>query len=499
MTDVGVRTNGPGGGMNGPGARMNGPGAMMTGPGGGMNGPGGGMNGPGGGMNGPGGGMNGPGGGMNGPGARMNGPGAMNGPGGGMNGPGARMNGPGAMMNGPGGMNGPGPGMMFNGPGPGAVGAPGAPGPSMMSGPGVIGGGGMGMMGLKPIENVPDAPEITGDLTCVRCQEPIVGPIVQAMGKNYHPDHFVCEYCSQPFPGGRFIKASDDNLYCEQDFAELFAKRCKVCNDIIRGKVVNADGVTFHPEHFICVGCGTNMVGQAYKVHPDTKHVYCKTCLPPELRKIRPEDHICAQCSQAIVGPYLLIKGQFMHPRHFRCHECGAEFKGGDCHEFEGDYYCAPHYEILLLKKCARCGKPCKGRSITALGKVWHPDHFTCHICSVPFAESHYYENDGLPYCETHYVQLFGNNCAHCKEPILKNTVKFLDKAYHAEHFLCNTCQKPLKSGSFTAWDSKPICKVCYGKLPAKLRKEVETRMKEEKKSKMRREKEEKALAKNNK
>jgi len=330
----------------------------------------------------------------------------------------------------------------------------------------------------------------TSDVECAKCLEKIIGPVVQAIGKSFHPDHFVCEYCSQPFPGGRFFKASDDNLYCEQDFRELFAKRCQVCNDIVNGKVVNADGMTFHPEHFICVGCGTNLVSKRYKVNPSTKHIYCSTCMPEEKRTIRPEDHICAQCNKAIVGPYLLIKGQFMHPRHFRCQECGAEFKGGDCHEYEGDYYCKPHYDILLLKKCARCGKPCKGRSTTALGKVWHPDHFTCHICSVPFVESHYYENDGLPYCETHYVQLFGNNCAYCKEPIIKNVMKFLDKAYHPEHFFCSTCQKPLTNGKFTSWDQKAICVSCYKNLPKKLRKEVENRLKEEKKSKMRRLKE---------
>jgi len=64
-----------------------------------------------------------------------------------------------------------------------------------------------------------------------------------------------------------------------------------------------------------------------------------------------------------------------------------------------------------------------------------------------------------------------------------------LEKAYHENHFFCNQCQKPLKSGEFTAWDSKPLCKNCYGKLPKKLRDEVERRLKEEKKAKIEREK----------
>eukprot|EP01125_Pyxidicula_operculata_P006286 TRINITY_DN217_c0_g1_i2.p1 TRINITY_DN217_c0_g1~~TRINITY_DN217_c0_g1_i2.p1 ORF type:complete len:449 (+),score=111.48 TRINITY_DN217_c0_g1_i2:82-1428(+) len=388
--------------------------------------------------------------------------------------------------------------------GPGARGVSG-PGARGMSGPGARGMSGPGARGPptpqqpQPGANAPG--DSQGDLPqgppCEVCKDPIVGLITQAMGKNYHPDHFVCSFCQQPFPGGRFLLGPDQNLYCETDFMELHAKRCQVCNDIIRGKVVNAQGgMSFHAEHFICVGCGTNLVGQKYKIHPKTKHVYCPVCMEKETRTIKPESHMCAMCNRPIVGPYLLIKGQFMHPRHFRCEECGCEFKGGDCHEFEGDYYCTTHYEILLLKKCARCGKPCKGRSITAIGKVWHPDHFTCHICNAPFVESSYYENDGLPYCQTHYIQLFGDNCAYCKEPIVSNGKKFLDKAYHENHFLCNTCQKPLKTGQFTAWDSKPICTKCYGKLPADLRKKVETRLKEEKKAALKRMKDEQAKSK---
>jgi len=401
------------------------------------------------------------------------------------------MSGPGAaMMNkGVGQMSGPAPNYTYSGAlGDMSAATPMGGGPVASTGPGG---------NFNPDQLAQQAqPQVMGDdlpvgPDCATCQQPIVGQVVQALGKNYHPDHFVCEYCSQPFPGGRFLVGPDEKLYCEQDFMELHAKRCQVCNDIIRGKVVNAQGgLSFHSEHFICVGCGTNLVGQRYKIHPDTKHVYCTSCMEKEVRIIRPEAHQCAMCNKPIIGPYLLIKGQFMHPRHFRCEECGVEFKGGDCHEFEGDFYCTPHYEILLLKKCAKCGKPCKGRSITALGKVWHPDHFSCHICNETFVESHFYENDGLPYCQTHYIQLFGDNCAHCKEPITGQGKKFLDKAYHPEHFFCNTCQKLLKDGEFTAWDAKPICKGCYKKLPEDLRKKVEKRMKEEKKAKLSRLKE---------
>jgi len=406
----------------------------------------------------------------------------MNGPG-----PGMMLHGPGSMM-----LNGPGPGMMMNANG-GMMNGPGM----MMNGQSVNMSAGMNYGGSATIPQ-DSSEEPPSD--CAKCGEPITGVVIRAMGSCYHQDHFVCEYCSQPFPSGRFVKANDGNLYCEQDFAELFAKICKVCNEVVTGKVVNAEGLSFHPEHFICVGCGTNLVGKKYKPHPDIKgQIYCPVCLPAELRLLKPEDHICAQCSLPIRGPYILINGQYMHPRHYRCHECGIEFKGGDCKEFEGDLYCGPHYAILLLKKCARCGKPCKGRSVTALGKTWHPDHFVCHICAIPLLESNFLSNDELPYCQTHYIQLFGDSCAYCKEPIIKNAIKFLEKSYHDNHFFCSQCSCPLKSGKFTAWDSKALCMPCYDSLPAKLKKQVLNRMKQEKKAQLKRVKEEKDAAKRNK
>ena len=62
-----------------------------------------------------------------------------------------------------------------------------------------------------------------------------------------------------------------------------------------------------------------------------------------------------------------------MHAEHFRCEECGCEFRGGNCRDYEGTLYCNECYDKLLRNICASCHKPILGRSITALGKVWHP------------------------------------------------------------------------------------------------------------------------------
>jgi paxillin len=56
---------------------------------------------------------------------------------------------------------------------------------------------------------------------------------------------------------------------------------------------------------------------------------------------------------------------------------------------------------------------------ITALGKTWHPEHFTCTHCNQELGTRNFFERDGHPYCEPDYHNLFSPRCAYCNGPIL--------------------------------------------------------------------------------
>jgi hypothetical protein len=53
-------------------------------------------------------------------------------------------------------------------------------------------------------------------------------------------------------------------------------------------------------------------------------------------------------------------------------------------------------------------------------------------------------------------------------------------------------CDKLLKKGDITEWETKPMCMACYGKLPKDVRKKVEKKREAEHKLALKREKEEK-------
>lgn len=56
---------------------------------------------------------------------------------------------------------------------------------------------------------------------------------------------------------------------------------------------------------------------------------------------------------------------------------------------------------------------------VTALGKVWHPEHFVCTECETELGSRNFFEKDGRPYCESDYFTLFSPHCAQCNKPIL--------------------------------------------------------------------------------
>lgn len=56
---------------------------------------------------------------------------------------------------------------------------------------------------------------------------------------------------------------------------------------------------------------------------------------------------------------------------------------------------------------------------ITALGGVWHPEHFNCAYCRKNVVEEFFYEHDGAPYCTECHLSLFAPKCAFCGEAIV--------------------------------------------------------------------------------
>lgn len=53
--------------------------------------------------------------------------------------------------------------------------------------------------------------------------------VVTAMGRTWHPEHFVCTHCQEEI-GSRNFFERDGQPYCEKDYHNLFSPRCFYCN-----------------------------------------------------------------------------------------------------------------------------------------------------------------------------------------------------------------------------------------------------------------------------
>lgn len=77
---------------------------------------------------------------------------------------------------------------------------------------------------------------------------------------------------------------------------------------------------------------------------------------------------------------------------------------------------------------------------MTALGKTWHPEHFTCQHCNKQMSEDPegYHEHHDKAYCRPCYIELFAPYCRGCNKPIVdKICVTALDAKWHQDCFVC--------------------------------------------------------------
>ena len=75
--------------------------------------------------------------------------------------------------------------------------------------------------------------------------------------------------------------------------------------------------------------------------------------------------------------------------------------------------------EPIAKGTCCVCKKLIHGQLVTALGKCWHLECFTCLHCGIELGKENFFEKDGKPYCESDFHMLFSPKCAYCSEPII--------------------------------------------------------------------------------
>nr|XP_046225304.1 transforming growth factor beta-1-induced transcript 1 protein-like isoform X2 [Oncorhynchus gorbuscha] len=170
----------------------------------------------------------------------------------------------------------------------------------------------------------------------------------------------------------------------------------------------------------------------------------------------------CSACQKPVVGQVVTALGRVWHPEHFVCSECETELGSRNFFEKDGQPYCESDYFTLYSPHCAHCNKPILNKMVTALDKNWHPECFCCVKCSRAFGEEGFHDREGQQYCQQCFLSLFASRCQGCTQPILENYISALNSLWHPQCFVCRECYCPFVNGSFFEHEGQPLCEAHY-------------------------------------
>lgn len=100
---------------------------------------------------------------------------------------------------------------------------------------------------------------------------------------------------------------------------------------------------------------------------------------------------------------------------------------------------------------CVKCGGRIIGENsgCTAMDQIYHIACFTCCECQINLQGKPFYPIDKQPYCEEDYLNTL-EKCSVCLQPILDRILRATGKPYHPQCFTCIVCSKSLDGIPFT-------------------------------------------------
>ena len=123
------------------------------------------------------------------------------------------------------------------------------------------------------VELKPDAKKANGTLYCHSCHDRIQDSIpncglchkpveergLTALGKHWHPEHFVCATCERPFHGKRHYEVKG-LAYCEQHAHQLSGHQCRTCLQAIRSDVISPSAPNYCVDQYNCHLCHNQFI-----------------------------------------------------------------------------------------------------------------------------------------------------------------------------------------------------------------------------------------------
>ncbi|KAI9847146.1 MAG: hypothetical protein M1837_003008 [Sclerophora amabilis] len=159
------------------------------------------------------------------------------------------------------------------------------------------------------------------------------------------------------------------------------AKLCKKCQEPMVGQFVRALGGTFHIECFKCQDCGQIVASKFFPVDNEGGDGQYPLCETDYFRRL---DLLCYECGGALRGSYITAIERKYHIKHFTCSVCPTVFGAQDSYyEHDGKVYCHFHYSTQFAQTCNGCRTAILKQFVEIFRngetQYWHPECYMIH------------------------------------------------------------------------------------------------------------------------
>lgn len=178
--------------------------------------------------------------------------------------------------------------------------------------------------------------------------------------------------------------------------------------------------------------------------------------------RLIPDKNKCAECHEQIVGQVITALGLIWHPEHFKCTCCLCLIGTNIFYEKDLQPFCEVCYVKLFSPKCNACNKPILDKMLTALNRQWHLECFSCHSCSINLSDDCFLEINDFAYCKNCYVNELAPKCKKCNNAIVENFISALDSYWHPRCFVCFECGMGFNTSTFYEHSNMPYCEFHY-------------------------------------
>ncbi|EDW72169.1 uncharacterized protein Dwil_GK10344 [Drosophila willistoni] len=170
---------------------------------------------------------------------------------------------------------------------------------------------------------------------------------------------------------------------------------------------------------------------------------------------------ICCKCNEVVKPRVVSALGKTYHPHHFTCKECEQPIGLLAYSVVDDEPVCNTCYREKHASRCYACGMAILQRGIIAVGRKWHEKCFRCVSCSKSLVTSTFFEVNGYLFCKLDFRESLLSRCAGCAEPIDKNAVVALNTKWHSNCFKCCICHRQITGYKFSIRSGRAVCIQC--------------------------------------